>query len=120
MLEELYNNITSGSTVIIDYYSKDYKSDSLLETCIIGNDINTYFDEDSPRKDMKKMLVPTVVFIKNGAYIGLHFKTVDSQVNSTDELNKEQVDLVALMYQALAEYEDRFEDQKLIVRTKKI
>ena len=34
------------------------------------------------------------------------------------ELNKEQVDLVALMYQALAEYEDRFEDQKLIVRTK--
>ena len=34
------------------------------------------------------------------------------------ELNKEQVDLVALMYQALAEYEDQFEDQKLIVRTK--
>lgn len=34
------------------------------------------------------------------------------------ELNKEQVDLVALMYQALAEYEDRFDNQKLIVRTK--
>lgn len=44
MLEELYNNITSGSTVIIDYYSKDYKSDSLLETCIIGNDITTRYE----------------------------------------------------------------------------
>lgn len=34
------------------------------------------------------------------------------------ELNKEQVDLVALMYQALAEYDDRFEEQKLTIRTK--
>ena len=61
----------------------------------------TYFDEDSARKDMKKMLAPTVVFIKNGAYIGLHFKTVDSQVNSTDELNKEQVLELKHSYQSL-------------------
>lgn len=68
---------------------------------IIGNDIDTYFDQDSARKDMKKVLAPTVVFIKNGSYIGLHFKTVDSQVNSTDELSKEQILELKHSYQSL-------------------
>lgn len=68
---------------------------------IIGNDIDTYFDQDSARKDMKKILAPTVVFIKNGSYIGLHFKTVDSQVNSTDELSKEQILELKHSYQSL-------------------
>lgn len=68
---------------------------------IIGNDIDTYFDQDSARKDMKKILAPTVIFIKNGSYIGLHFKTVDSQVNSTDDLSKEQILELKHSYQSL-------------------
>ncbi len=85
------------------YENGDEEKSKIYENIIsiIGNDINTYFDEDSSRKDMKKMLVPTVVFIKNGTYIGLHFKTVDSQVNSTDELNKEQVLELKHSYQSL-------------------
>ena len=85
------------------YENGDEEKSKIYENIIsiIGNDINTYFDEDSSRKDMKKMLVPTVVFIKNGDYIGLHFKTVDSQVNSTDELNKEQVLELKHSYQSL-------------------
>lgn len=85
------------------YENGDEEKSKIYENIIniVGNDIETYFDEDSARKDMKKMLAPTVVFIKNGAYIGLHFKTVDSQVNSTDELNKEQVLELKHSYQSL-------------------
>lgn len=34
------------------------------------------------------------------------------------ELQKEKVDLVALMYQTLAEYDDRFKDRRLVIKTK--
>lgn len=57
---------------------------------IIGDDIESVFDENSPRSGEKKILAPTVIFIKNGQYIGLHVKSVDSQIKSTDELSDEE------------------------------
>lgn len=70
---------------------------------IIGNDIETVFDENSLKSGEKKILAPTVVFIKNGQYIGLHFKSVDSQINSTDELTSEQEKELKGKYQTLLE-----------------
>lgn len=57
---------------------------------VIGEDITSVFDEESLRSNEKKILAPTVVFIKNGEYVGLHFKSVDSQLNATDELSDSQ------------------------------
>lgn len=58
---------------------------------IIGEDITSVFSEESPRSGEKKILAPTVVFIKDGKYITLHVKSVDSQINSTDELTETQL-----------------------------
>lgn len=58
---------------------------------IIGNDITSVFDEESIRSGEKKILAPTVVFIKDGKYVGIHIKTVDSHMNATDELTNSQV-----------------------------
>lgn len=57
---------------------------------IIEEKINSYFGEESNRSGMKKILAPTVVFIKDGKLLGVHVKSVDSQINSTDDLSKEQ------------------------------
>jgi len=66
---------------------------------IIGEDIESLFDETSERSGEKKILAPTVVFIKNGNYIGLHVKSVDSQINSTDVLNENQFKELKKIYQ---------------------
>lgn len=58
---------------------------------IIGSDITSQFNEESNRSGEKKILAPTVVFIKDGKYVGLHVKSVDSHLNSTDELSTEQL-----------------------------
>jgi len=58
---------------------------------IIGSDITSQFNEESNRSGEKKILAPTVVFIKGGKYVGLHVKSVDSQINSTDELTDSQI-----------------------------
>lgn len=58
---------------------------------IIGNDITSVFNEESNRSGEKKILAPTVVFIKDGNYVGLHVKSVDSHLNSTDELTDKQI-----------------------------
>lgn len=68
---------------------------------IIGDDITSVFAEDSLRSGEKKILAPTVVFIKDGKYVGLHFKSVDSQVNSTDELTESQIKELRSKYQVL-------------------
>ena len=75
------------------YENKDEEKSKIYEEIIniIGDDISTTFDENSARSGEKKILAPTVVFIKNNNYVGLHFKTVDSQEKSTDDLNKEQI-----------------------------
>lgn len=71
---------------------------------IIGDDITSVFSEDSNRAGEKKILAPTVIFIKDGSYIGLHVKTVDSQIKSSDELTKEQTKELENIYQ---DYIDR-------------
>ncbi len=75
------------------YENKDEEKSKIYEEIIniIGDDILTTFDENSARSGEKKILAPTVVFIKNNNYVGLHFKTVDSQEKSTDDLNKGQI-----------------------------
>ena len=66
---------------------------------IIGEDITSTFAEDSNKSGEKKILAPTVIFIKDGKYIGLHVKTVDSQEKSTDLLNKDQINELGSIYQ---------------------
>lgn len=66
---------------------------------IIGEDITSVFAEDSKRSGEKKVLAPTVVFIKDGEYKGAHIKSVDSQINATDELNEEQIKELKDIYQ---------------------
>lgn len=75
------------------YENKDEEKSKIYEEIIniIGDDILTTFDENSARSGEKKILAPTVVFVKNSNYVGLHFKTVSSQEKSTDDLNKEQI-----------------------------
>lgn len=63
--------------------------ESILE--IIGSDITSVFDEESKKSGEKKILAPTVVFIKDGEYVGLHVKSVESHLKSTDELTDEQI-----------------------------
>ena len=58
---------------------------------IIGKDIDSVFDDNSTKSGEKKILAPTVVFIKNGSYIGLHVKSVDSHLKSTDNLSETQI-----------------------------
>lgn len=72
--------------------------ENILE--IIGEDITSVFAEDSKRKGEKKILAPTVIFIQDGEYIGLHVKTVDSQLKSTDELSKEEIKSLESIYQS--------------------
>lgn len=85
------------------YENNDEEKSKIYEEIIniIGNDIETVFDENSTRTNEKKILAPTVVFIKDGKYIGLHFKTVDSQINSTDELNEKEKKELKHKYQEL-------------------
>ena len=70
---------------------------------IIGEDITSVFAEESLKNGEKKILAPTVVFIRDGNYIGLHFKSVDTQVNSTDELDEMQIKELRNKYQTLIE-----------------
>ena len=79
------------------YLNNDEESVNLYNEIlnIIGNDINTYYDDT----DSKKIQAPTVVFIKNGEYIGLHSMTVDTQENPSDELNSEEISQLKQKYQ---------------------
>lgn len=83
--------------------SNDTKKQELYEGIldIIGSDITSVFGEDSEKNGEKKILAPTVVFIKDGNYIGLHFKSVDSQINSTDGLTDTQIKELRNKYQTL-------------------
>ena len=71
--------------------------EKLLE--IVGDDITNVFSEDSSRSGEKKIIAPTVIFIKDGKYIGLHEKTVDSQLKSSDELSKDEIKELENSYQ---------------------
>lgn len=66
---------------------------------IIGKDISSVFAEESPRSGEKKILAPTVVFIKDGEYITSHIKSVESQINSIDELTDIQIKELKNIYQ---------------------
>lgn len=83
------------------YENKDEEKSVIYEKIIeiIGKDIETVFDENSPRVDEKKILAPTVLFIKDGNYVGLHFKTLDSHEKASDELNDNQVKELRKIYQ---------------------
>lgn len=65
---------------------------------IVGEDITSTFNEESNRGGEKKILAPTVIFIKDGNYVGLHVKSVDSHLNSTDELTEEQLKELKKIY----------------------
>lgn len=67
---------------------------------IIGDKIESVFDENSPRNGEKKILAPTVVFIKNGEFIGLHVKSVETHLKSTDELNEKQIKELSNIYES--------------------
>lgn len=85
------------------YENNDEEKSKIYENIIniIGNDIKTVFDENSTRTNEKKILAPTVVFIKDGKYVGLHFKTVDGQIKSTDDLDENQKSELKGKYQEL-------------------
>jgi len=68
---------------------------------VIGEDIDSVFNEESKKSGEKKILAPTVVFIKDGQYIGLHVKSVDSQEKATDELSKNEIKELKMKYQEL-------------------
>lgn len=67
---------------------------------IIGEDITSVFDDESTRKGEKKILAPTVIFIKDGEYIGLHVKSVDSHKLSIDELDEKQINELKQIYKS--------------------
>ncbi|MBQ3020914.1 MAG: hypothetical protein IJD92_01660 [Bacilli bacterium] len=79
----------------------DSKSVKIYEDIIeiIGEDITSVFNEESLRANEKKILAPTVIFIKDGKYVGLHAVSVPSQINATDELTKEQEKELMSIYQ---------------------
>lgn len=66
---------------------------------IVGDKIESTFDEKSPRNGEKKILAPTVIFIKDGKLIGVHVKSVDSHINSVDELNSSQKNELKSIYE---------------------
>lgn len=66
---------------------------------VMGEDLVSIFDEESPRSGEKKILAPTVLFIKNGLYVGSHTKTVDSHIKDSDELTEEQINELKSIYQ---------------------
>ena len=78
------------------YLNEDKEKSIIYESIIsiIGDSIQSVFDENDIRSGMKKILAPTVVFIKNGEFIGLHSMTVDSHIDSNLDLsNKESNEL---------------------------
>lgn len=58
---------------------------------IMGEDLVSVFDEESPRSGEKKVLAPTIIFIKNGKYVSSHVKTVNTHIKDTDDLTEEQI-----------------------------
>ena len=66
---------------------------------VMGEDLISIFEEESPRSGEKKVLAPTVIFIKNGEYVGSHTKTVDSHIKDTDDLTEEQIIELNSIYQ---------------------
>ena len=112
MLPVLVNTLKKNNVDTLYYYNhknlrtayeegKDTELVKIYEDIleIIGEDINSVFDEESNKAGEKKILAPTVIFIKDGKYIGLHVKTVDSQTKSSDELTKEQINELENIYQ---------------------
>lgn len=81
----------------------DEKSVKLYENIIeiIGEDITSVFAETSNRAGEKKVLAPTVIFVKDGSYEGLHAVSVSSQEKATDELTKVQKNELYDIYQKL-------------------
>ena len=65
---------------------------------IIGKDIDVVFDENSLKSGEKKILAPTVVFIKNGRYLKQHVKSLDSHKNSSDKLTDNQINELTKIY----------------------
>lgn len=94
-----YYNFKSLRTMYEDGTNKNMVDiyDGIID--IIGEDITTTFSEDSERSGEKRILAPTVIFIKDGKYVGLHVKTVDSQLKSSDELSKDQLKELEKIYQ---------------------
>ena len=74
------------------YLNEDEEKSIIYENIIsvIGDRIETTYDENDLRSGEKKILAPTVVFIKNGEFIGLHSKTVDSHIDANEELSLEE------------------------------
>lgn len=68
---------------------------------IVGKDIISVFDEESLKNGEKKILAPTVIAIKDGRYVGLHTKSVESHINATDELTEAQIKELKNIYQKL-------------------
>jgi thiol-disulfide isomerase/thioredoxin len=66
---------------------------------VMGDDLVSVFDEESPRSGEKKVLAPTVIFIKNGVYVGSHTKTVESHIKATDDLTEVQIKELTSIYQ---------------------
>lgn len=75
---------SNGNIVVEDEGTKEYKE--LVE--LLYNYLPVYggLNDDS----IKRLYLPTVVFIKNGEVIGLHTSTVESQEDPYVELTKEQ------------------------------
>lgn len=71
---------------------KDEKLVSIYEDIIdiIGKDVSTVFSEDSSKAGEKRIVAPTVVFIKDGNYLGCHVGSVETQKNSEDDLSDKE------------------------------
>ncbi len=103
ILPELLSVLKENNIETLYYYNfKDLKSayennndekkieiyEKIVE--IIGEDIDTYYEEEDFLQGKKKIVAPLVIFVKNGHYIGMHSKSVESQTNSYMDLSKEQ------------------------------
>ena len=66
---------------------------------ILGDDIEATYDEGTLKEGKKKLLAPTVIFIKDNNYIGSHVSTVPTHTNASDNLTETEEKELKGIYQ---------------------
>lgn len=109
----LINTLKSNNIKTLYYYNlkslrnayeedNDMKKVELYEKIveILGDDIEATYEEGSLKEGKKKLLAPTVIFIKDGNYIGSHVSTVPTHTNASDNLTDVETKELKGIYQS--------------------
>lgn len=108
----LINTLKSNDIKTLYYYNlkslrnayeedNDIKKVELYEKIveILGDDIEATYDEGTLKEGKKKLLAPTVIFIKDNNYIGSHVSTVPTHTNASDNLTETEEKELKGIYQ---------------------